>query len=221
MRAFVRLSACSIGLIAACSAGTAGLYVAAVVLAIPQIPPWGQGPTWAWVFDVPGQAAGGNSGSLPEGGYSGPVSFLCQLPPEFGYLTDVYGALRPGGFVHQGIDYGTYHQPVDVRTPFGGQVIYTGWLRLFGNAVVIENAGYRVYLAHHSALLVQAGQVVEAGETVAVSGSTGNSTGIHVHFEVRVWNGGAWTPVNPLATLLPGQDAPCDWYNLAIPQPPA
>jgi murein DD-endopeptidase MepM/ murein hydrolase activator NlpD len=154
---------------------------------------------------------------IPPTGYVGPESFLCLLPPEIGYLTDVYGAVRDGGWVHKGVDYGSYYQEVPVRTPFGGQVVFAGWSGPYGNLMVIENAGYRVYLAHHSSLVAYEGQVVSAGDIVGISGTTGNSSGIHVHFEVRVWDGSAWVPVDPNAVLLPGQNAYCDWYALANP----
>jgi murein DD-endopeptidase MepM/ murein hydrolase activator NlpD len=192
-------------------------------LAVPQLPAWAQGPVQAWLLGGPGEVedgAGVYPGPVPvvpPEGYAGPESFLCILPPEIGYLTDKYGVVRTGGWVHHGIDYGSYYQEVPVRTPFGGMVVYADWAGPYGWLVIVENAGYRVYLAHHSSLLVYPGQVVVAGDTVGISGTTGNSSGIHVHFEVRVWDGSAWAPVDPNAVLLPGQSAYCDWYALAEP----
>ena len=95
--------------------------------------------------------------------------------------------------------------------------MFSAWQGAYGNLVVVENEGYRVYLAHNSDLKVLPGEVVSAGDVVAVSGSTGNSSGFHVHFEVRVCAGAAWTAIDPLATELPGQSRICDWYDLAIP----
>jgi murein DD-endopeptidase MepM/ murein hydrolase activator NlpD len=199
------------------------VFTTLVAVSIPQLPAWAQRPVLAWLLGGTGEVedgAGVYPGPVPvvpPEGYAGPESFLCILPPEIGYLTDKYGVVRAGGWIHYGIDYGSYYQEVPVRTPFGGMVVYADWAGPYGWLVIVENAGYRVYLAHHSSLLVYPGQVVVAGDTVGISGTTGNSTGIHVHFEVRVWDGSAWAPVDPNAVLLPGQSAYCDWYALAAP----
>ncbi len=181
-------------------------------------------PTGADFYGAPG-APGGTA--LPSGpvfsggqvtfaGYDGPLSFLCMLPVLRAVLTDRYGTPRPPYAAHSGIDYGTcFHQNQTVFTPFGGQVVYAGWSRVgYGNLVVIENHGWQVYLAHNNSFLVHVGDVVNAGDAVSLSGSTGNSSGPHVHFEVRACVDGHCTPRNPLSVLLPGQDAPCDWYAL-------
>jgi murein DD-endopeptidase MepM/ murein hydrolase activator NlpD len=222
-RWFFRLAGLTVVLPAGCLFVFALLFTALAAQAVPQLPPWAQGPVTAWLLGgtgetEPGAGTGyGPPAVIPPAGYMGPETFVCLLPPEIGYLTDVYGAVREGGWVHRGIDYGTYFQEVPVRTPFGGIVVFADWAGPYGNLVVIENAGYRVYLAHHSSLLVYPGQVVAAGEVVGISGTTGNSTGIHVHFEVRLWDGRSWTPVDPNALLLPGQAAYCDWYALVEP----
>jgi murein DD-endopeptidase MepM/ murein hydrolase activator NlpD len=68
-----------------------------------------------------------------------------------------------------------------------GQVVYAGAaIRGYGNPVVLQHAGglLTVY-AHNSALLVRVGQVVQAGQRVALSGQSGRATGPHLHFEVR------------------------------------
>lgn len=66
--------------------------------------------------------------------------------------------------------------------------------------MVVENQGVQTFYAHASELVVSPGQVVSAGDVVALSGSTGYSTGPHVHYEVRVDG----TPVDPLTAVLPG-----------------
>ena len=64
----------------------------------------------------------------------------------------------------------------------------------YGNLVIISHGnGIETYYAHCSKLLVKVGQHVSAGDTIALVGSTGNSTGPHLHFEVRINN----QPVNP------------------------
>ena len=96
---------------------------------------------------------------------------------------------------HSGIDIG-----VDEGTPVhaadSGTVVYSGWMDGYGYAVVIDH-GISTLCAHNSDLAVSEGQSVSKGTVIAYAGSTGNATGPHVHFEVRV-NG---DPVNPLGYL--------------------
>jgi len=88
--------------------------------------------------------------------------------------------------IHKGIDV-----PVPTGTPVvaaqGGTVTRANWLGGYGKCVIINHGGgiFTIY-AHNSKLEVEAGQVVEQGQTIALSGNTGNSTGAHVHFEVVV-----------------------------------
>ena len=80
----------------------------------------------------------------------------------------------------------------------GGTVITAGWVNGYGNTVMINHGGGIVTLyGHNSSLTVSRGQKVTRGQTIAKCGSTGNSTGNHCHFEVRV-NG---SPVNPASYL--------------------
>lgn len=105
------------------------------------------------------------------------------------------------------IDYGTCHQ-VDVPaiTPMGGLVVFAGWSSAgYGNLLVIENDSWQVYLAHNNAFLVGVGAIVQAGQVVALSGSTGNSTGPHVHFEVRQCLEDGEGSVTCLPQRLPGR----------------
>jgi murein DD-endopeptidase MepM/ murein hydrolase activator NlpD len=77
-------------------------------------------------------------------------------------------------------------------------VIYAGWLGGYGNLVVVDHGnGLSTAYAHNSGFAVSVGQSVSTGQTLAYSGNTGNSSGPHVHFEVRV--GGAAT--DPLGYL--------------------
>ena len=83
----------------------------------------------------------------------------------------------------------------------GAETDGSGHLVGYGNYVVIAHGGGMITLyGHLDRLLVQAGQAVHAGDPIGLEGSTGNSTGPHVHFEVRI--GGA--PVDPLSYLRPG-----------------
>ncbi len=77
----------------------------------------------------------------------------------------------------------------------GGTVEYAGWSGGYGKMVRIRhNNGFVTYYAHLNTLMVQSGQKVSKGQQIGRAGSTGNSTGPHLHFEIR-YNG---TPVNPM-----------------------
>ncbi|MEU0159580.1 transglycosylase family protein [Streptomyces sp. NPDC006261] len=105
-----------------------------------------------------------------------------------------------------------YHTGVDFPVPTGtsvkavasGRVVSSGWAGAYGYEVVIrhEDGKYSQY-AHLSALHVKEGQSVSGGQRIARSGSTGNSTGPHLHFEVRL-GPGYGSDIDPLAYLRAG-----------------
>ncbi|MDR1515378.1 MAG: LysM peptidoglycan-binding domain-containing M23 family metallopeptidase [Synergistaceae bacterium] len=99
-----------------------------------------------------------------------------------------------------------FHTGLDIRAPRGrqvvassaGKVVHSGWMGGYGKTVVIQHpGGVTTLYGHCSKLLVKAGTNVRRGERIALVGSTGRSTGNHVHFEVR--KGGS--PTNPLKVL--------------------
>ncbi|MGI5379803.1 peptidoglycan DD-metalloendopeptidase family protein [Streptomyces sp. CA-251387] len=105
-----------------------------------------------------------------------------------------------------------YHTGVDFPVPTGtsvkavgaGQVVSAGWEGSFGYQVVIRHAdGRYTQYAHLSAISVKAGQSVGAGQRIGRSGSTGNSTGPHLHFEVRT-GPGFGSDIDPVAYLRAG-----------------
>ncbi|MBP1924199.1 murein DD-endopeptidase MepM/ murein hydrolase activator NlpD [Sedimentibacter acidaminivorans] len=87
------------------------------------------------------------------------------------------------------------HGGTDIATPYGssiisvndGVVIFAGWHYSYGNYVIVDHGGgIATVYAHNSKLLVTKGQAVARGEKIAQAGSTGYSTGNHLHFEVRI-----------------------------------
>ena len=100
----------------------------------------------------------------------------------------------------------SYHGGIDIKASYGqsikaadgGTVIFAGYKGSYGNLVIIDHGNGKVtYYGHNSSLCVSAGDKVYQGQTIAKAGSTGRSTGVHCHFEVRI-NG---TQVNPLSYL--------------------
>ena len=91
--------------------------------------------------------------------------------------------------------WGTFHYGIDFAAPYGsvvhaaraGVVVKAGWYGGYGNIVIIDHGnGVTTRYGHNSRVLVQVGQRVTAGQDIAQVGSTGDSTGPHCHFEVRV-----------------------------------
>jgi murein DD-endopeptidase MepM/ murein hydrolase activator NlpD len=98
------------------------------------------------------------------------------------------------GRMHEGIDIGCAYGTPN-RAAAAGTVIHAGWLGGYGNLVVVDHGnGLSTAYAHASSILVGVGQQVAQGQTVSLVGSTGNSSGPHLHFEVRV-NGVAVDPL--------------------------
>ena len=119
--------------------------------------------------------------------------------PVEGYISSYFGG-RPDPFS----GHSAYHTGLDISAPTGtpvhavaeGMVTYAGLRSGYGDVIEIDHGnGYMTRYAHNSSLIVRPGQRVHVGDVIAKAGSTGRSTGSHVHFEV--WYKG--NVVNPLA----------------------
>jgi murein DD-endopeptidase MepM/ murein hydrolase activator NlpD len=132
---------------------------------------------------------------------AGPVSFF---RPVVGPIGDRFGAPRDNGRRHSGIDfpvaYGTLVEAAGV-----GTTVFAGYNSGgYGNLVVIQHRlGYTTWYAHLSQITSWTGEHVEGGTRIGYVGSTGHSTGPHLHFEVRLNN----VPIDPAPYLLAGTAA--------------
>ncbi|MGA8922374.1 MAG: peptidoglycan DD-metalloendopeptidase family protein [Candidatus Dormiibacterota bacterium] len=153
-----------------------------------------------------------NVGQIPtSAGHSTKYRFIWPEPQA--QISQPFGpsqlALEPpyGGYPH-------FHTGIDMIEPFGSPVYAAddGVVALvgsstsgYGNYVVIAHAGgLDTLYGHLSAALVKAGQAVTQGQTIGLEGSTGNSTGPHLHFELRINQ----KPVDPTLYLPPGAPSP-------------
>ena len=134
-----------------------------------------------------------SDGSLADDG--GRVSGSGLIWPVRGTVTSEYGPRW--GRMHTGIDIGAPNG-TPIRAAKGGEVIFSGSMSGYGNTVIIDHGGgFTTLYAHQSRIAAGDGASVSQGQVIGYVGSTGFSTGPHLHFEVRV-NG---APVNPLAYL--------------------
>jgi len=138
-----------------------------------------------------GTSTGGGGTSTPS--YSNGYMWPCDgdITSPFGYRDD---PLNPGTTrFHSGIDIGA-SEGTAVACGGNGVVISAGWNGGYGNCVIVDlGNGISAVYAHLSAINVSSGEMVSTGQTVGAVGSTGNSTGAHLHFEIRQYG----TPISP------------------------
>lgn len=127
---------------------------------------------------------------------SSSVSASGYIWPSCGTVTSEYG--RRWGRMHEGLDIDDDRGGAIVA-PKAGTVIFAGWQGGYGNATMIDHGdGVVTLYAHQSSIAVGKGEVVSQGQSIGVIGTTGNSTGTHLHFETRV-GGYAQNPRNYLS----------------------
>lgn len=134
-----------------------------------------------------GQA--GSCGAVVPGAGTG--SFLLPLP------AGSYNVTRGFSGTHGGIDL-SGRAGTTVFAADSGSVMYAGWVNYgYGNVVVLNHGNLWTIYGHLSSISVNCGQSVAQGQVIGATGSTGNSSGPHLHFEVRVPAGNQWVPANP------------------------
>ena len=125
-----------------------------------------------------------------SGGYSNSSSGTWMMWPSYtNYITSNYGyRVNPVSGIyklHAGCDIGASYGST-IYAAAGGTVILAGWNGGYGNCVMVNHGnGYTTLYGHMSSIAVYEGQTVSMGDTLGYVGSTGNSTGPHLHFEVR------------------------------------
>ena len=118
-------------------------------------------------------------------------SYMYPVPAYSGYTPNSgYGyrssPISGGSEFHTGLDLKATLN-TDVVAAESGTVIYAGWRGGYGNCVIIDHGGGMSTLyAHNNALCVSVGQSVSKGQVISKAGTTGYSTGVHLHFEVRI-----------------------------------
>jgi len=123
---------------------------------------------------APGQA--GSCGSVGGGG-----TFWSNPLPSGTYMRGFYAG-------HSGIDLAS-STGTPILAANGGPILYAGWNSWgYGNTVVIGHGPFSTLYGHMSSLAVACGNTVSAGQVIGYVGSTGNSSGPHLHFEVRYQN---------------------------------
>jgi murein DD-endopeptidase MepM/ murein hydrolase activator NlpD len=121
----------------------------------------------------------------------GSTPYTAHPPSASGFIWPVSAGITSGfgmrwGRMHEGLDLGaSYGTPIHAAA--AGTVINCGWLGGYGNLVVIDHGGrFSTAYGHQSQIAVGCGQHVEQGQVIGYVGSTGHSTGPHLHFEIRI-----------------------------------
>jgi murein DD-endopeptidase MepM/ murein hydrolase activator NlpD len=176
------------------------------MLSEPDQPPMSKAPSPKWVSVAPaeapvpvpapspGPALGSKRVDAPEA-----IAREFIMPFASGRVTSLFNQ-------------GRYHPAIDLAGPLGTpvrattrrqRVVFTGWRGGYGNTVMTRDDRGRTHLyAHLQRIGTRVGRLLEQGQTLGALGSTGRSTGPHVHYEVRAGSG---RHINPVALLFPGR----------------
>jgi murein DD-endopeptidase MepM/ murein hydrolase activator NlpD len=190
-----------------CGALFVVLFATFVGLSIPQLPDWAQDRATEWLLGTP-QPIGSevsDNGSSPAGVGVGWDGYIDPNDPNHPGGLPLRGTVYLGCLFHDP-NY-TSHTGVDfpavlgtpVYTTMAGRVVWAGPNGPWGNLVVVENNGYQIYLAHLDAIMVAQGQILHNGELIGEVGSTGNSTGPHLHYGIKRRTDGGQVWLDPVA----------------------
>ena len=118
------------------------------------------------------------------------------IKPITGRISSRFGSIsRVRSNAHTGLDIAA-PSGTAIKAAASGKVTFAGWKGSYGNMIAVSHGnGVQTYYCHCSRLIASVGQEVKQGEKIAAVGTTGNSTGPHLHLEVRV-NGVAYNPQN-------------------------
>ncbi len=159
-----------LGVSATVACGFIVLFVFLVTTTIPQLP-YGQDIAWDWVF-----------GRLNAGPCT-PVDL-----PVAGEITADFSDpdyLARFGTEHAGVDIAVPQNTPAVAT-IEGEVKFAGWNdEGYGNLIILQNGDYTTYYGHLEKIQVKEGERISKGQIIGLTGNTGNSTGPHIHYEVR------------------------------------
>ncbi|AKL68859.1 MULTISPECIES: transglycosylase family protein [Streptomyces] len=150
---------------------------------------------------APAKPAPAKPAPQPASAQQQPAAGVFSAPVDAGLGTAyrVAGSSWSSGY-HTGVDF-PVPTGTTVKSVGSGQIVSAGWAGAYGYQVVIRHSDGRYsQYAHLSALSVKAGQQVSGGQRIGRSGSTGNTTGPHLHFEMRT-GPGYGTDIDPLAYL--------------------
>lgn len=144
---------------------------------------------------VGGYNGSSSGGDISGGGGQAPGKFQSPLHIAL-RVTSPYGVQRKGHKVaHTGVDWGA-PSGTPIYAPASGKVRSTVFDKIYGNQTIMDfGGGYSSMFGHQSGFAVKPGQMVKAGQLIGYVGSTGNSTGPHLHFQTWVGN----RVVNPLS----------------------
>ena len=139
---------------------------------------------------------GGNISTSLNISRAKPSIGLSFIKPVTGRISSRFGvSSRIRKSYHTGLDIAC-SKGTAIKAAASGTVTFTGWKGSYGNLVVVTHSnGVQTYYGHCSKIFVSAGKKVNQGDIIAAVGSTGNSTGPHLHLEIRV-NGVAYNPQN-------------------------
>ncbi|MFN8529235.1 MAG: M23 family metallopeptidase [Anaerolineae bacterium] len=167
--------------------------------------PGGQAETITW--SAPVQRTGGSNAQ--SGGSGAQISFGVGEPGSCGLVDNPGGGSRWAYPLTSYVwmrGFSSYHSGVDLAVPIGtpvmaansGSVIFSGGSNYgYGIAIVLAHGPYTTVYGHLSQTNVRCGQYVNAGQVIGLSGSTGNSSGPHLHFEIRYND----IPTDPASTM--------------------